>query len=202
MEAGEVIAIFNLKIYIKQLGFFFFFLSSKPWIRIGSRSVFNLKCWIQIHIKWIRIQNTGKKTAKKYATPELTRYLTGLMPPPTPHTLSSLTIPCFMLSSVSARHSAFFASASSTWPWSKDDIQKSLSSPPRPQCDPEAKTIFKNSFLCLRVLNVTLKQRRYLKTAFFASASSTWPWTKDDIWKQLSSPPRPQQDPEPKTIDI
>jgi hypothetical protein len=33
-----------------------------------------------------------KKTAKKYVTPELTRYLTGLMPPPTPHTLSSLTI--------------------------------------------------------------------------------------------------------------
>ncbi len=28
-------------------------------------------------------------------------------------------------------------------------------------------------FLRLRVLNVTLKQRRYLKTAFFASASST-----------------------------
>lgn len=32
----------------------------------------------------------------------LMRYLTGLMPPPTPHTLSSLTIPCFMFSSVSA----------------------------------------------------------------------------------------------------
>ncbi len=32
--------------------------SSKPWIRIGSRSVFSQKFWIWIRIEWIRIRNT------------------------------------------------------------------------------------------------------------------------------------------------
>jgi hypothetical protein len=34
------------------------------------------------------------------------RYLTGRSPPPTPHTLSSRTNPCFIESSVSARDRA------------------------------------------------------------------------------------------------
>ena len=46
----------------------------------------------------------------------LTRYLTGLIPPPTPHTLSRRTRPCFMLSSMSARHRAFTDSGSLTLP--------------------------------------------------------------------------------------
>ena len=56
----------------------------------------------------------------------LTRYLTGLMPPPTPQTASSLTRPCFMLSRVSARHSALAASGSVTWPWQKKREMKRL----------------------------------------------------------------------------
>ncbi len=39
------------------------FFSSKPWIRIRigpwSGSVFSLKCWIRICIKWVRIRNTA-----------------------------------------------------------------------------------------------------------------------------------------------
>ncbi len=39
--------------------FFLNFWSLKPWIRIGSRSgsVFSLKCWIRIRMKWMRIRN-------------------------------------------------------------------------------------------------------------------------------------------------
>ncbi len=33
--------------------------ASKPWIQIGYRSVFSLKCWIPNRIKWLRIWNTG-----------------------------------------------------------------------------------------------------------------------------------------------
>ncbi len=35
------------------------FWSLKPWIRIGSESVFSLKCWIRIRMKWMRIRNPG-----------------------------------------------------------------------------------------------------------------------------------------------
>jgi hypothetical protein len=43
------------KIYKFSAVFFFYFLSSKPWIRIRIRIRIHLKCWIRIHIL-IRIQ--------------------------------------------------------------------------------------------------------------------------------------------------
>ncbi len=38
--------------YCFSFNFFPYFSSSKPWIRIGSGSVFSLKFWIRIHVKW------------------------------------------------------------------------------------------------------------------------------------------------------
>jgi hypothetical protein len=53
------------KIFFSAVFFSFNFCLSKPWIRIRSGSVFSLKCWIRIRIKWIRIRNTGYSTQAK-----------------------------------------------------------------------------------------------------------------------------------------
>ncbi len=42
---------------IRSGSLFFNFWSLKPLIRIGSGSVFSLKCWIRIRMKWMRIRN-------------------------------------------------------------------------------------------------------------------------------------------------
>ncbi len=68
----NIYCLWHLSDFLSSVGdpavvFFFNFWSLKPWIRIGSGSgsVFSLKCWIWIQMKWIRIRNPVHTTDKK-----------------------------------------------------------------------------------------------------------------------------------------
>ncbi len=72
-DPGGQIVVFDTKICFLQLSIFSNFI--KPWIRIGSGSVFSLKCWIRIRMKWIRIRNIAEiNILNKNALPDYFSY--------------------------------------------------------------------------------------------------------------------------------